>query len=150
MPPTSHARFLPEPEMSGANEDDRSLPPGSTGVTPNELPAFQRRRWHRLPLRLWTEGRVDGRLDLHNCVNLSVGGIFIETRDSYAIGRELQIEFSLPGIPESIKVRGRVVSRVSSDGADGSRSGNGIEFVEITQTARTLIARFIEATIEGG
>lgn len=136
--------------MTDSREGEGALPAGATGVTPEGQPAVQRRRWYRLSLRLWTEGRVDGRVDPHYCTNLSVGGIFIETDPPYPQGKEVQIEFSLPGIPESMKVRGRVVSELHADGAGVPRSGNGFEFVDLTASGRTLLERFIEAHASEG
>jgi len=119
---------------SGAPEPDPSAEPAPP----------QRRRWRRLPVKLWTEGRVDGRLDFHNCANLGIGGMFIETSPPYPVGKRVQIEFSLPGTFESIKVTGQVVSVVLTRTPDGRRPGNGFEFLDLTPRARALVERFIE------
>ncbi len=105
-----------------------------------------RREAVRLPLRLWTEGLVDGRLDFHNCSNLSSGGIFIETADPYQTEQVVQIEFNLPGVYDSIKVTAAVVSRIEADGT--VRSGNGFKFLDLSDADRALIEKFIETSIE--
>ncbi len=111
----------------------------------NDTPAM-RREAVRLPLRLWTEGLVDGRLDFHNCSNLSTGGMFIETADPYDIDQTVQIEFNLPGVYDSIKVTAAVVSRIESDAT--ARSGNGFKFIDLSDADRALIEKFIETTME--
>jgi len=113
----------------------------------NAEPAM-RRAAIRLPLRLWTEGLVDGRLDFHNCSNLSVGGMFIETADPYDLEQIVQIEFNLPGVYDSIKVTGTVVSRIDSEDRGSGRPGNGFKFLDLSAADRELIEKFIETSIE--
>ena len=112
-----------------------------------ETPAM-RRTYVRLPLRLWTEGLVDGRLDFHNCSNVSAGGIFIENPDPYEVDQIVQIEFNLPGVYDSIKVTGTVVSRIASDEGGTARIGNGFKFLDLSDADRELIEKFIETSIE--
>ncbi len=108
---------------------------------------IMRRDSVRLSLRLWTEGLVDGRLDFHNCSNLSVGGIFIESAEPYDVGKAVQIEFNLPGVYDPVKVTGEVVSRIDEANVGGVR-GNGFKFVDLGDADRQLIEKFIETSIE--
>ena len=112
-----------------------------------EAADIMRRDSVRMQLRLWTEGLVDGRLDFHNCSNLSTGGMFIETADPYDVGKAVQIEFNLPGIYDSIKVTGEVVSRIDEAHVGGTR-GNGFKFVDLGEADQHLIEKFIETSIE--
>ncbi len=127
----------------GDNDDPRK------GEEMQDLAAadIMRRDSVRLQLRLWTEGLVDGRLDFHNCSNLSAGGMFIESTEPYDVGKAVQIEFNLPGIYDSIKVTGEVVSRIDETHVGGTR-GNGFKFVDLGDADRQLIEKFIEATME--
>lgn len=104
-----------------------------------------RRESHRLGLRLWTEGRHNGELDFHNCSNLASTGMFIENPEPYALGAIVDIEFNLPGIPDPIKVTGRVVSRLDEENAAENIMGNGFEFIAISNADQTLIDAFVEA-----
>ncbi len=115
-----------------------------------QIPSDQTRRRTavRIPLRLWTEGLVDGRLDFHNCSNLSIGGIFIETPEPYEVGKSIRIEFNLPGVYDSIKVTGEVVSRLEEDESGTRRCGNGFKFLDLSDADRELIAKFIETMME--
>ena len=111
----------------------------------DDTPAM-RREAVRLPLRLWTEGLVDGRLDFHNCSNLSIGGMFIENADPYDMEQVVQIEFNLPGVYDSIKVTAVVVSRIEADAT--ARAGNGFKFLDLSGADNALIEKFIETSIE--
>ena len=105
-----------------------------------------RRRFHRLPLRLWTEGRVDDRLDFHNCSNLSEDGMFIENPDPYDCGVEVTIEFNLPGVHDAVTARGTVVSALTDESPGENIMGNGFRFDSISAADRALIQAYIEAS----
>ena len=105
-----------------------------------------RRRFHRLPLRLWTEGRIDDRLDFHNCSNLSIEGMFIESPEPYELATEVTIEFNLPGVHEAITVRGTVVSALTEESPGENIMGNGFRFDALSEGDRELIRTYIEAS----
>jgi Tfp pilus assembly protein PilZ len=105
----------------------------------------QRREAMRLSLRLWTEGRHEGKLDFHNCSNLSETGMFIENPDPYALHANVQIEFNLPGVHEPVKVTGRVVSCLDEDTAGENIMGNGFEFLDLASSDAALIQAFVQA-----
>jgi hypothetical protein len=104
-----------------------------------------RRRNHRLPLRLWTEGRVGSQLDFHNCSNLSETGMFIETSDPYGLHELVRIEFNLPGVHEPVQVVGKVVTVLDDDNAGANIMGNGFLFERISDADRALIGAYVEA-----
>jgi hypothetical protein len=106
----------------------------------------QRRSSNRLQLRLWTEGRSEGRLDFHNCSNLSDDGIFIETTSPYPLHEAVDIEFNLPGVHDPIRVRARVVSVLDEDNAGASIMGNGFSFEHIGPAEINLIRSYIDAS----
>lgn len=105
----------------------------------------QRRGTHRLGLRLWTEGRHAGKLDFHNCSNLSATGMFIESPDPYALDSLVEIEFNLPGVHDPIRVTGRVVSALDEENAGAHIMGNGFTFERIEESDQALIRAFVEA-----
>jgi len=127
-------------------DPDKPIDSDEYGKIPSD--ETRRRTAVRLSLKLWTEGRVDGRLDFHNCSNLSVGGIFIENPTPYEIGKEVQIEFNLPGVFDSIKVTGKVVSRLEEDESGTLHSGNGFKFIDLSDADQQLIEKFIETSME--
>ncbi len=105
----------------------------------------QRRLTYRIPLRLWTEGRAGGALDFHNCSNLSEVGMFIEKPTPYPLQTLVQIEFNLPGIEETIKVAGRVVSMLDEHTAGPNIMGNGFVFEGIAPADQRLLKTFVVA-----
>ncbi len=107
----------------------------------------QRRTTFRIPLRLWTEGRVTGRLDFHNCSNISETGMFIETPEPYALNALVNIEFNLPGVHEPVRVIGRAVSRLDDDSAGEHIMGNGFIFEQITPADQELIRAYVQASM---
>ncbi len=123
--------------FGGENDDDLDL---------DQRDEAARRRFHRLPLRLWTEGRVDDRLDFHNCSNLSEEGMFIESPEPYELGTEVTIEFNLPGIHDPISARGTVVSALTDESPGENIMGNGFRFDAISDADRDLIRAYVEAS----
>lgn len=105
----------------------------------------QRRESVRLNLRLWTEGRHEGKLDFHNCSNLSETGMFIENPEPYALQSLVQIEFNLPGVHEPVRVTGRVMSTLDEDTAGENIMGNGFEFLDVAESDLVLIRAFVQA-----
>jgi len=124
---------------------DRRSNRSKSAATDVEQRDDQRRQTSRLPLRLWTEGRSEGRLDFHNCSNLSVDGIFIETTNPYPLHEIVDIEFNLPGVHEPISVRARVVSVLDEDNAGASIMGNGFTFEHLADAELKLIQSYIDA-----
>ncbi len=121
--------------FNAGNQDDLDL----------DQRAELRRASARLSLRLWTEGRIGGKLDFHNCSNISDSGIFIETPDPYPLNALVEIEFNLPGVHDPIRATGRVVSALDEDTAGPSIMGNGFRFEHIAAADRALIRAFVEA-----
>lgn len=125
---------------------DRRSNRGLEDAASQEQRAGQRRENTRLQLRLWTEGRAAGRLDFHNCSNLSEDGIFIETTNPYPLHAMVDIEFNLPGVHDPIRVRARVVSILDEDSAGASIMGNGFTFEQLSPADKNLISTFVQAS----
>ena len=130
------------------NEDlyDRRANRGAHSETTTEQRGDQRRVSDRLQLRLWTEGRTEGRLDFHNCSNLSESGIFIETTNPYPLHEKVDIEFNLPGVHTPIRARARVVSVLDEENAGASIMGNGFTFEQLGESEANLIQTYIRAS----
>jgi hypothetical protein len=124
---------------------NRGFEPGNGDDLDLDQRDLQRRTAGRLPLRLWTEGRCEGKLDFHNCSNISDTGIFIETPDPYPLNCLVQIEFNLPGVHEPVAVTGRVVSALDEENAGSAIMGNGFVFERITPADQDLIRAYIQA-----
>ncbi|MGD9082511.1 MAG: PilZ domain-containing protein [Desulfobacterales bacterium] len=85
---------------------------------------FDEKRKHpRKPTFIWTECLADTRSFTDFIQNLSVSGLFIETRLPFFIGEKLSMTFSLPDADDPIKITGKIV-RIDSNGI-------GVKFDEL-------------------
>jgi uncharacterized protein (TIGR02266 family) len=80
----------------------------------------------RIPLALEVEYRTAGAFLVAYSVNLSKGGIFLETETPMPMGTVLNLRFSVPG-GSTLEVTGRV-TWVRLDPEPGKPAGMGIEF----------------------
>jgi uncharacterized protein (TIGR02266 family) len=84
------------------------------------------RRQPRLPIRLEVEYRTAGAFLVSYSVNLSKGGIFIETSSPLEVGGQLELAFEVPGAG-ALEVIGQV-AWVRQNSTDGLPDGMGIQF----------------------
>jgi Tfp pilus assembly protein PilZ len=82
--------------------------------------------------------------------DLSIGGVFAVTRTPLREGEIVHLDFYLPGIRHKIKLKGRVVRRVTEDDAekDGRIAGMGIEFLDVAANIEEDPIRFISKTLD--
>jgi type IV pilus assembly protein PilZ len=85
------------------------------------------RQHERIGLALEVSYRTAGAFLVSYSVNLSKGGIFLETNTPLPIGTELGLRFNVPGVDGTIDVRG-VVAWVRAVAADDRPPGMGVEF----------------------
>ena len=62
----------------------------------------EKRQYPRKQTFIWTECSVSGRILTDIIQNLSLGGLFIETKVPFFVGEELSMTFSLPNEEEPI------------------------------------------------
>jgi CheY-like chemotaxis protein len=77
--------------------------------------------------------------------NVSRGGCFVESKDWIpSEGHELNIDFALPGLPETIAVTAQLVWRrlLPSRGARGA----GLRFLELDGTTSRALGHYVEAS----
>ena len=123
----------------------------------------QEKRLHRrASLKVWATSRdealewiepEDMRDDIAFCYNtsdISKGGIFLETQSPLPLGTEMELEFELPGVEETMKVKGRVVRTVMGDTVEAlRRPGMGLEFIDIGEEEKRKIEKFITGISDG-
>jgi uncharacterized protein (TIGR02266 family) len=81
--------------------------------------------------------------DLERIKDVSLGGVFIETRYPFEIGRMVEFEFKIPGLAETLVARG--VVRWSNDGSLPDQPlGMGIQFVELASAGVDRISTMVE------
>ncbi|MGQ0508488.1 MAG: TIGR02266 family protein [Myxococcaceae bacterium] len=77
-------------------------------------------------------------------VNISRGGIFINTRNPLAVGTTVRLIISLPDTAFPFDLSGRVMRVNEFDNPSNQVPGMGIEFVDVDDEKRARIERFVE------
>jgi uncharacterized protein (TIGR02266 family) len=81
-------------------------------------------------------------------LNISGGGLFITTTNTFPLGTELLLRFSLPGIDKMFEIKGEVVwVRNYSDG-DNKLPGMGIKFKDIDKETQEFIIKYVNNKIK--
>lgn len=106
----------------------------------------------RVPACLLVRYGVENQLELHDySINLSHGGLFIETEKILPVETPLTLEFIIPGSTEPLLCKGRV-AWVNQAGGTGPKfempSGIGVEFFDLTQDDVARLKDFLHE--EGG
>ena len=68
-------------------------------------------------------------------LDISIGGVFIETDAKFPIGKELLLKFSLPDHPQPFAFRGKIVWN--------SAKGFGLQFENVSDLQRDILKSFI-------
>lgn len=89
-----------------------------------------RRVHERVRLPLQVAYRSTGSFLISYTVDLSRGGLFLETRDLQPEGTLLDLRLQIPGVDNDVVVRGRVVW-LQIDAAPGRPTGMGVQFEEV-------------------
>ncbi len=101
----------------------------------------------RVPLKLSVHyGVGDEERQLHEySINVSTGGLFIETDEPPPALTPLRLEFFLPGQERPIRCRGQVAWLNAEDGQQHPRlpKGMGVQFVDMSLEDMRLIRSFI-------
>ena len=117
-----------------------------SSTTPSSPAPYAVERKHpRIPLTIEIRCKGAGRSERFISRDLSPGGAFLYTTRVYPVDAHLELSFYVPSHHEQITVRGRV-ARHSQDAVSGIVDGMGIEFTDITETARESIDRYIQTT----
>ncbi len=77
-------------------------------------------------------------------VNISKGGLFINTRNPLAVGTTVRLIISLPDTAFPFDLTGRVMRVNEFDNPSNQVPGMGIEFVDVDDEKRARIERFVE------
>jgi len=90
----------------------------------------------RKPCLINANYRVQGQSFKSYILDISIGGVFIETEDRIPVGQQLMMKFSLPNSPEPFTLSGEV--------AWNSPQGFGVKFDRITPQQGQLLKSYIE------
>ena len=101
------------------------------------------REHDRMPYSVQVEFRTPSSFLVAYSVNLSRGGLFLETDADIPSGAPVTVDFSIPTAGQ-VSVNGAVTWRRISDGHDGP-PGLGIEFTDIAPQLGAIIDRLVSA-----
>jgi len=111
----------------------------------------ERRSNSRVPVELSVKLRLpDGRTSSSDTIgNVSLGGVFIAMPTPLAFGAELELEFTLPVAPRSIRCRGFVVwsSKTHPERCPG-QSGIGVRLMDIGIPEMRILNEFIAGRLD--
>lgn len=77
-------------------------------------------------------------------VNISRGGIFINTRTPQSVGSIVRLIISLPDAAFPFDLTGRVIRVHPPDPTSDQVPGMGIEFMDMDEEKRSRLARFVD------
>jgi Tfp pilus assembly protein PilZ len=90
----------------------------------------------RKPCLINTKYRIQDREFKSYILDVSVGGVFIETKDGFPKGKDLLLKFSLPNRPQPFTFSGKI--------AWSSPKGFGVKFDNVTPSQGDILKSFIE------
>jgi uncharacterized protein (TIGR02266 family) len=77
-------------------------------------------------------------------VNISRGGIFINTRTPLAVGSVVRLIVSLPDAAFPFDLTGKVIRVHEADSSGDQVAGMGLEFMDVDEDKRARLERFVE------
>jgi uncharacterized protein (TIGR02266 family) len=105
------------------------------------------REAHRVPARMLVRyDKAGGQILTDYTVNLSTGGVFIETSHSFVPGEELIVSFVLPERVEELRCRARVawVNAAEQPIKPLLPTGIGVQFLDLSGSERSEILAFVK------
>ncbi len=108
----------------------------------------EKRKEDRITVELKVGYRTIGSFITDYIINISKGGIFINTSSPLPVGTKIRILFSIPDIPLPFDLIG-IVRWINPVGhLSHSLPGMGIEFLEIEDRVKKRIEKFINQQIK--
>ncbi len=89
---------------------------------------------------MWVEETSSDGTYFNHSGNLSTGGIYLEKTIPHSIGTRVQLEFTLPGDEQPIRVRAEIVGAQ----ADDEKFGMSLQFVDAPADVKERIRGFVE------
>jgi CheY-like chemotaxis protein len=100
----------------------------------------EKRRYSRLPFRTMVACEANKKIIKLGSINISTGGMLIEPTEALQVGQEFDLEFSLPEIKNSLKVRAQALHAHPKDGV-------GIKFINLSAEDRQAVERYISGAM---
>jgi uncharacterized protein (TIGR02266 family) len=99
----------------------------------------------RYDRQLEIEVLFEGKKQISQTRNISLGGLYLESASALPIGTTVQLRFQLPTQPEPVEVAGDVRWVVKKEGA-GEKSGVGIRFQGLRARDVWALNRYFQST----
>lgn len=103
-----------------------------------------RRRSARLHHEVTVAYRSAGSFLTDWATDISIGGLFINSRKPLPVGTVLKLIIQLPGAASPVDMAGRVTRAVEPDERSGAAAGMAIEFLELDPATRARIEELVE------
>lgn len=107
-------------------------------------PPSSTRKAERLQHELLVAYRTVGSFITDFAVNISRGGIFINTREPASVGTVVKLIISLPDAAFPFDLTGKVTRVQLHDPQADQMSGMGIEFIDVDDEKRARLERFVD------
>jgi len=109
------------------------------------MPANERRRYRRVPFVTKVTYVLADNVQYYYSQDLSLGGMFLETRKPFSVGTRLELDFSLPDTEARIRIKGEVVRLVPPDPVHRDQvPGMGIIFTALTPDSQAKLEDFLK------
>jgi uncharacterized protein (TIGR02266 family) len=103
----------------------------------------QHRTFPRLPVRLEVRFRTASEFVHQHALNLSRGGVFIQSDDPPPVDTVVEVELHVPDAGPPVTTSGIVVHRQLAAG--GKQAGVGVQFVDASDAFRERIDKYMES-----
>lgn len=97
------------------------------------------RKHLRAPLTMEVRYRTTGSFLVSYSLNLSMGGLFLETDHLLPTGTTVCVGFAVPGLSESIEINAQVVWLREQDNSEGLPAGLGLQFDALEERIGDLV-----------
>jgi len=104
---------------------------------------IRERQERRVSIGIQVDYEKEGRVICAFSKDISSNGMFIITRDTLPIGKDLELTFFLPEVEKSLTVRGRVIRELRDDQDGHYVGGMGISFIGLSEEDSRAINNFI-------
>lgn len=100
-----------------------------------------RRRWHRIPVRLWAESTDGDATYFNQAADLSAGGVFVAAPIPLPVGTVVGLHLDAPdGGEGGVDLKGVVVNV-----GDEGEPGMGVRFTDVGPETRDAIEKMVAA-----
>ena len=105
---------------------------------------MERRKTYRVPVRVPVFSNGFGVDSSTVTVNLTAGGMYVETHESPAVSTALDLSLCLPDGQDPLRLTGRIVR----SGNAKEPTGVGIEFMAVDRYSHDRLRRFVDGVTQ--